>query len=109
MKFSSYMMIASIFVMVLHSGSLFAGYLDDGIKKGGAIRPSSKLELQQNYSFLNSNINAKIARSKAGDKSIKVIDECGTGNINIIGARNSKIKTVINNSNNKGAVSKCKK
>ncbi len=88
---------------------LLAGYLDDGIKKGSSIKTNSKLELKRNYSYLTSNIDAQIARSQAGDKSIKVIDECGAGNINIVGAQNSKIKTVINNSNNTGALSKCKK
>jgi hypothetical protein len=87
-----------------------AGYLDDGIKKDSSIQTNSKLELKENYNYLTTNINAKIARSKAGDESIKVIDGCGgIGNINVVGARNSKIKTVINASNNTGAVSNCKK
>ena len=99
-----------LFITITPLNMVYAGYLDDGIKKESSIQTNSKLELKNNYNYLTTNINAKIARSQAGDKSIKVIDGCnGIGNINVVGAKNSKIKTVINNSNNTGAVSNCKK
>ena len=96
----------TIALLTLNS-SVWASDLNDGISVSSGISSTNDdLKIKRNYEFLKMNIKAKIEKAKY-DPKIVVIDGCGgAGNINVVGMKGG---TLINNSNNSGAVTSCEK
>lgn len=99
--------IIAIFLMT--STTLVAGDLDDGIALDGAgSSTNDNLKINKNYQFVKSKAKARVERARYSGTLIKN-DDCGSGNMRFNNARFGANSVIVNESNNKGAVSSCDK